>query len=159
MKDRILIHYVPLFLLLLINSHRVCIIFEAGTTPQWRQDPRSGINHVKGSLIEGLSKHSGIATKEKVIDILSSTHIGPVYPSNEHVINIYIQIILPVFSKNEHFLSRKFVINIHFLSRLIKNEHLSSIYRFVLSPKFGRFLYFYSLSFHSRIISHSIDFF
>ena len=88
MKDRILIHYLPSFLL--INSHRVCIIFEAGTTPQWREDPRSGMNHVKGSHTEGLSKHSGIATKEKVIDILSSTHIRPVYPSNGHVHHLLI---------------------------------------------------------------------
>ena len=84
-KDRILILHVPSFLLLLLNYHRVCIIFEAGTTPQWREDPRSGRNHVQGSLTEGLSKHSDIATKEKVIDILSSTHVGPVYPSNVHV--------------------------------------------------------------------------
>ena len=91
MKDRILIHCVPSFVLLLINSHRVCIIFEAGTTPQWREDPRSGMNYVKGSLTERLSKHSGIATKEKVIDILSSTLIGPVYPSNGHVHDLLIQ--------------------------------------------------------------------
>ena len=49
------------------------------------------MNHVKGSLTEGLSKHSGIATKEKVIDILSSTHNGPVYLSNGHVHNLLIQ--------------------------------------------------------------------
>ena len=84
-NDRIFIHYVHSFLLLLHNYHRVCNIFEAGTTPQWREDPRSGRNHVKGSLTEGLSNHSDIATKEKVIDILSSTHVGPVYPSNGHV--------------------------------------------------------------------------
>ena len=48
------------------------------------------MNHVKGSLTEGLSKHSGIATKEKVIDILSSMHNGPVYPSNGHVHNLLI---------------------------------------------------------------------
>ena len=49
------------------------------------------MNHVKGSLTKGLSKHSGIATKEKVIDILSSTDTGPVYPSNGHVHNLLIQ--------------------------------------------------------------------
>ena len=64
-KDRILIHYVPSFMLLLINYHRVCIIFEAGTMPQWKEDPRLGINHVKGSLTKGLSKHSDSATNEK----------------------------------------------------------------------------------------------
>ena len=49
------------------------------------------MNHVKGSLTEGLSKHSGIATKEKVIDILSITHNGQVYPSNGHLHNLLIQ--------------------------------------------------------------------
>ena len=85
MNDRILIHYMPSFLLLLLNYHRVCIIFEAGTTPQWIEHPRSGRNHVQVSLTEGLSKHSDIAKKEKVIDILSSTHVGPIYPNNGHV--------------------------------------------------------------------------
>ena len=33
------------------------------------------MNHAKGSLTEGLSKHSSIATKEKVIDFLSSTQV------------------------------------------------------------------------------------
>ena len=84
-NDVIIIHYVPSFLLLLLNYHRVCIIFEAGTTPQWREDPRLGRNEVQGPLTEGLSKHSNIATKEKVIYILSSTHVRPVYPSNGHV--------------------------------------------------------------------------
>ena len=40
---------------------------------------------VQGPLTEKLSKHSDIATKEKVVDILSITHVGPVYPSNGHV--------------------------------------------------------------------------
>ena len=87
-NGKILIHYVPSFLFLLLNYHRVCIIFEAGTTPQWREDPRSGRNHVQGSLTEGLSKHSDIATKAKVIDILSTTNVGSVYPSNGHVHNL-----------------------------------------------------------------------
>ena len=49
------------------------------------------MNHVKGSLTKGLSKHSDIATKEKVIYILSSMHIELVYPSNRHVHILFIQ--------------------------------------------------------------------
>ena len=79
----------PSFLLLLLNYHRVCIIFEVGTTPQWREDLRSGRNEVQGPIAEGLSKHSDIATKEKVIDILSSMHVRPVYPSDGHVHDLH----------------------------------------------------------------------